>query len=102
MTVVNGSDPGSAGQPRQTPGKRLALFLDGTWNDPDANTNVWRLYAASAEVNPADGLRQLRYYDRGVGSGRFDRIRGGVTGQGLEANVREAYQWLVQNFDGKD
>lgn len=23
--------------------KRLAIFLDGTWNDPVSNTNAWRL-----------------------------------------------------------
>jgi hypothetical protein len=28
------------------PKKRLALFLDGTWNDTDDNTNVWRLVIA--------------------------------------------------------
>jgi hypothetical protein len=29
--------------------KRLAIFLDGTWNTLDNNTNVWSLRSLSAE-----------------------------------------------------
>jgi len=28
--------------------ERLALFLDGTWNSVDSNTNVWRMRALCA------------------------------------------------------
>jgi uncharacterized protein (DUF2235 family) len=35
--------------------KRIALFLDGTWNTVSDNTNVWRLKALCAHVSP-DGL----------------------------------------------
>jgi uncharacterized protein (DUF2235 family) len=40
--------------------KRLALFLDGTWNTLDDNTNVWRLKALCAERG-TDGVRQIAY-----------------------------------------
>ncbi|GLR87651.1 hypothetical protein GCM10007857_43620 [Bradyrhizobium iriomotense] len=29
--------------------KRLAIFLDGTWNTLNNNTNVWRLKSLTAE-----------------------------------------------------
>ena len=42
--------------------KRLAIFLDGTWNTLNNNTNVWRLKSLTAET--AD---QRVYYSQGVG-----------------------------------
>lgn len=80
-------------------GKRLALFLDGTWNDARDNTNVWRLYGLCAPRG-ADGVAQPGYYDAGVGTRWSDRFRGGVFGFGLEENIREAYRWLITQFDG--
>jgi hypothetical protein len=35
-------------------GKRIALFLDGTWNTVSDNTNIWRMRALCAE-NSIDG-----------------------------------------------
>lgn len=46
------------------PGKRLALFFDGTWNKPESNTNVWRLALMLAD-NDAKGVPQLKFYDEG-------------------------------------
>jgi uncharacterized protein (DUF2235 family) len=42
--------------------KRLALFLDGTWNTLDNNTNVWRLKSLTAETDD-----QRVYYSQGRG-----------------------------------
>ena len=43
---------------RPTPTKkRLALFLDGTWNTVSSNTNVWRLKSLCAPLG-SDGIRQ--------------------------------------------
>ncbi len=47
--------------------KRLAIFLDGTWNEPGDNTNVWRLKLMVAN-RAGEGLSQMSYYDVGVGS----------------------------------
>lgn len=78
--------------------KRLALFLDGTWNDSDDNTNVWRLKLMLAR--PAfDGVRQLAYYHRGVGTSWHDRVSGGAFGRGVSRNVCRAYQWLMEHYD---
>jgi uncharacterized protein (DUF2235 family) len=43
-----------------SPKKRLALFLDGTWNTVNDNTNVWRLKALCASRS-TDGLAQSVY-----------------------------------------
>lgn len=58
--------------------KRLAIFLDGTWNSIDSNTNVWRMRALSA-AKSKDGKPQLVYYEVGVNG-----FLGGVFGQGLD------------------
>jgi hypothetical protein len=38
--------------------KRLAIFLDGTWNSINSNTNVWRMRALCA-AKSKDGKPQL-------------------------------------------
>lgn len=81
--------------------KRLAVFLDGTWNEPGDNTNVWRLRAMLASADDSEN-QQLSYYDRGVGTSWYDRFRGGALGFGLSQNIREAYQWLIENYDDGD
>lgn len=77
--------------------KRLAIFLDGTWNTLNNNTNVWRLKSLTAET--AD---QRVYYSQGVGTRRGESARGGVTGWGIDGEIIEAYTWLIQNFDDGD
>ena len=81
--------------------KRLAVFLDGTWNEPGDNTNVWRLRSMLAHNDRQQNL-QLAYYDTGVGTRWYDRFRGGVAGAGLAANIRQAYQWLIEYFEDGD
>jgi len=42
-----------------------------------------------------DGFEYIIFYDRGVGTGPFlDVIKGGVAGDGLNRNIREAYRFL--------
>ena len=81
--------------------KRLAIFLDGTANEPDDNTNVWRLKSLLAATDTLQNT-QLSYYDKGVGTNWYDRLRGGAAGTGLSKNVRQAYKWLVDNYDDGD
>jgi hypothetical protein len=77
--------------------KRLAVFLDGTWNTLNNNTNVWRLRSLTAET--AD---QRVYYSQGVGTRRGEGARGGITGWGIDDEIIEAYTWLIENFDDGD
>jgi len=81
--------------------KRLALFFDGTWNEPPDHTNVRRLRVMLAEQG-ADGVPQRAFYDRGVGTRWFDRLTGGLFGVGLSENVRDGYRWLTENYDLHD
>ncbi|MDB6034775.1 MAG: hypothetical protein JWM16_5113 [Verrucomicrobiales bacterium] len=83
------------------PGKRLALFFDGTWNIPGSNTNVWRLSLMLADTGP-DGVRQEKFYDAGVGTHWWDKVTGGAFGAGLSDNVRSGYRWLMEHYDPGD
>ena len=82
--------------------KRIVVCCDGTWNRPDAEspTNVAKMALAVAD---ADGeTPQLVLYHRGVGTGRFDRVRGGAFGWGLSRNVRDCYRFVVEHFEPGD
>jgi uncharacterized protein (DUF2235 family) len=74
--------------------KRLAVFLDGTWNTVNDNTCVWRLKALCADYGK-DGLEQRAYYDPGVGTGLRERVLGGGFGVGINTNVIDAREAIV-------
>lgn len=78
--------------------KRLAVFLDGTWNTLGDNTNVWRLKSL---CDPDDPL-QLVYYSSGVGTQLGEKIRGGLLGYGLDHEITDAYEWLIDHFNDGD
>jgi uncharacterized protein (DUF2235 family) len=79
--------------------QRLIVCLDGTWNNRDDSTNVLHQHVLSLDGPTSDGWVQRVYYDEGVGNGVLDGITGGGFGIGLEENVREAYNWLVEHFN---
>lgn len=86
--------------------KNIVILLDGTSNEISADrTNILRLYGT---LEKSDA--QLVYYDPGVGTfgaenswSRWWRkaveIWGLATGWGLDQNVKEAYRFLVDNYD---
>jgi uncharacterized protein (DUF2235 family) len=74
--------------------KRLAIFLDGTWNTLNNNTNVWRLKSLCVPSTP----NQLVYYGEGVGTRLGEKVRGGAMGFGIDHEIVDAYTWLVQVF----
>jgi uncharacterized protein (DUF2235 family) len=74
--------------------KRLAIFLDGTWNTLNNNTNVWRLKSLCVPSTPD----QLIYYGEGVGTRLGEKVRGGAMGFGIDHEIVDAYTWLVQVF----
>ena len=76
--------------------KRLAVFLDGTWNAVGDNTNVWRLRSLCLPKSD-NGWAQLTYYDEGVNG-----FGGGTFGRGVIRNTTEAYEWLVENYSPGD
>jgi uncharacterized protein (DUF2235 family) len=78
--------------------RRLALFLDGTWNNVNSNTNVWRLKS----LCKTQGSDQLVYYNVGLGTTTGAIVRGGVFGYGIDEVVVDAYEWLIQNYEDND
>jgi len=88
--------------------KRIILCFDGTWNTPDTDndesdreTNVCRFYK-SLQKHSSDGWEQRAWYDEGVGTKWYNRIRGGAFGLGLDRNVQQGYRHLAANYDAGD
>jgi uncharacterized protein (DUF2235 family) len=78
--------------------RRLIVCFDGTWNTPEDNTNVLRLYQAVSDAQSGTP-EQLKFYDSGVGTDRGSRFEGGLFGYGLDQNILQGYVWLCQNFE---
>ena len=87
--------------------KKIVILLDGTSNEISTKkrTNVLRLYGCLLKRDD-----QLVYYDPGVGTigdenlwlsawRRVQEVWGMATGWGLDANVKDAYRFLVENYD---
>jgi uncharacterized protein (DUF2235 family) len=76
------------------------VCCDGTWNTPEKD-NVTNVVAVARAIKPVDdqGNHQVVFYDWGVGTGNVvDRIQGGMTGKGLERNIRDGYRFLIHNY----
>ncbi|MBP2558325.1 uncharacterized protein (DUF2235 family) [Neorhizobium galegae] len=86
--------------------KNIVILFDGTSNEISADrTNVLRLFGCLKRSD-----EQIVYYDPGVGTfgaanswSRFYRkafeVWGLATGWGLDENVKEAYRFLVENYE---
>ncbi|WP_296417314.1 DUF2235 domain-containing protein [Pseudooctadecabacter sp.] len=91
--------------------KRIVIFIDGTWNRPDAEhpTNVVRL-ARCVQHRTDSGMPQVVLYTAGVGSGagnnrvarKMDRVFGGTLGWGLLALMEDMYRRLVFAYEPGD
>ena len=112
--------------------KRIILLLDGTWNNwesGDNDTNIVRfedLIVRSLEswgqASPTpvpesapgadsrsivegyktDGCENFVLYQRGVGTGWSDALKGGIFGIGLHDNIRRAYKFLSYHYEPND
>ncbi|HYE07203.1 MAG TPA: DUF2235 domain-containing protein [Planctomycetota bacterium] len=85
--------------------KNIALCFDGTWNTPESDddgvrspTNVWKLHERIREIPGA----QTRWYDAGVGTEWYNRLRGGILGYGLSKNVKQGYARLAREYADGD
>ena len=90
--------------------KRIALCFDGTWNKPAdealpvdqrVETNVCRFYE-SVRDRAADGVKQIKWYDEGVGTKWYDEYVGGAIGAGLEWNIIQGYEYLATQYEAGD
>lgn len=82
--------------------KRLVVCCDGTWNTlkQPYPTNVCEVYNAVAAS--AGNLVQEKHYVEGVGNKPWSRLAGGAFGLGLSENVRDAYRFVVRNYEPGD
>ena len=86
--------------------KRIIICADGTWNRPEENieedfpTNVLK-FARGIAPKDAEGIKQVVFYDWGLGS-YHDKFSGGGFGVGLEKNVMDGYRFLVHNYEPGD
>src|SRR5437016_13761949 len=90
--------------------KNLVLCCDGTANEfAQDKTNVIKLYSTLVQ----DAAQQVVYYHPGIGTmeapgaitniGRkFTRLLGMAVGYGLENDIRDAYIFLMRNFEPGD
>ncbi|MBD3664755.1 DUF2235 domain-containing protein [Sulfitobacter sp. TSTF-M16] len=86
--------------------KDIVILLDGTSNEIGARrSNILRLYGTLQKLED-----QVVYYDPGVGTFGAENawsrtwrktveVWGMATGWGLDANVKEAYRFLVENYE---
>lgn len=88
--------------------KRLVVCCDGTWDVPDhidrgqlRPSNVAKLALAVAPTDPR-GREQPVYYHPGVGTGRFDHLRGGAFAWGLSQNIVDAYRFIIDQYEQGD
>lgn len=83
--------------------KRLVFCFDGTWNTLTAPipTNVV-VTAESVVPSSSDGTAQVVFYDEGVGTKKWEQVRGGMFGLGLVDNMADAYRFLIFNYTTGD
>ena len=84
--------------------RNIAIFMDGTSNSADSETNVARLYNL-ANLQQPDGACPKNYtlYVKGVGTagpGLWKNITG-MTGLGIRRDVRQAYSFITEHYRGE-
>lgn len=91
--------------------RKLVVLLDGTANDWEDSTNIWRLYNLAlfrslTDKNEKDpslgGQAIIAFYDKGVGTGPTTPISGAALGSGVSMNIRQAYRFLVEAYQPGD
>jgi uncharacterized protein (DUF2235 family) len=91
--------------------KRIVICADGTWNERDKidektghrhPTNVTKV-ARAVLPQATDGTVQVVCYHEGVGTGGgLDTVTGGAFGEGIEANIRTLYRFILYNYVAGD
>lgn len=74
--------------------RNLVICCDGTWNEPESNTNVFRFQDAIRRTD-----RQLVQYEEGVGTRKWEALPGGIYGYGLDKRILGSYRFLRRCFN---
>ena len=79
--------------------KRIVFCADGTWEDADNDTNVYRLYKALTIASD-----QLPLYDDGVGATGDPvwKMLGGAFGTGLWQKIKDGYTKIAHVYEEGD
>lgn len=79
--------------------KRIIFCADGTWDKPDNDTNVYKLFKAIPTTSD-----QVAFYDDGVGSDGtpIDKLAGGAIGDGLFQKIKDGYKKIVHAYEQGD
>jgi uncharacterized protein (DUF2235 family) len=90
--------------------KNIVICCDGTANEfAENDTNVWKIYSTLAN----ELGRQVTYYHPGLGTmepagaltpiaRRVTKLLGMVVGYGLADDIRDAYVFLMKNYEPDD
>ena len=81
---------------------RIVVFADGTWNKMDMmdkGTNVVKLCQATVDDRSRG---QIKFYDAGVGTRWYNRLRGGAFGVGISQNIKDCYSFIIENWRSHD
>ena len=85
--------------------KKLVVCSDGTWNSPDQPipSNAAKLKQALLKTD-SNGIEQRLFYDPGIGveSNFIKKYVGGATGWGISENIRDCYEFLMNNYASDD
>lgn len=87
--------------------RKLVVLLDGTANDKEDSTNIWRLYnlalsSSLADKNSPDSSRVIPFYDKGVGTDPYTPVSGAMFGAGVNTNIRQGYRFLAETYKPGD
>ncbi len=82
--------------------KRIIFCFDGTTNVLNANTPTNVVLLAASIIRDAGKVNQIIHYDEGVGTRWYEKAVGTVLGEGLIENIRQAYAFLIFNYDPGD
>ena len=79
--------------------KNIVVMSDGTGQEGGRghNTNIYRMFDMMEDRTP----RQVVYYNAGVGTG-WHKITGNAFGRGIAKNIRQAYEFIFEQFEVGD
>ncbi len=94
LTACGGAKP-ILSDHKVPPAKAIFVFLDGTGNTAESDTNIHKL--AQLLINDARHSNVVMWH-KGVGSDE-NRFLGGALGTGMERRMREAYGFIARNYE---
>ncbi len=79
--------------------KQIIFCTDGTWNSPDSDTNVYKLYKAIPITS-----NQVAFYDDGLGADGtpLEKLAGGAMGEGIFQKIKDGYTKIAHAYEQGD